>query len=134
MSFFADIHAALDTRLNSLAGGVAIAWENTEYTPVKDTPYLRPTLLMAPSTLMDLDTLQMNEGLYQIDLFYPVANGMGDLLNKMDAIYDHFKGALKLTSGSVDVHIKQISRLPGSEISDAWLMASLEINFKSYSN
>lgn len=134
MSFFQDTHAALDTRLAALSGGTAIAYENTSYVPVRGTPYLRPTLLMAPSLLMDLDDLQMNEGIYQIDLFYPLDDGMGTLLAKADQIYDHFKSTLKLTSNSVNVYIKQVSRLPNSENTDAWLMASIEINFKVYSN
>lgn len=134
MSFFVDIHAALDTRLDSLVGGVAIVWENTDYTPVKGTPYLRPTLLMSKSSLMDLDNLQMNTGIYQIDLFYPLSNGAGTLLTEMDAIYDHFKGDLTLVSNSVTVNIKQISRTVPAEIEEAWYMASLEIDFKCYNN
>jgi len=40
MSFFLDIHAALDARLNALTGSTPIAWENTGYKPVKGTAHL----------------------------------------------------------------------------------------------
>lgn len=136
MSFFLDIHTALDTRLSTLAGGVAIAWENIEYTPVKGTPYLRPTVIMSPSSLLGLglDDLQMNEGIYQIDLFYPVDKGAGDLLAKADAIYTHFKGDRTLVSNSVTTHIKEISRTVPIIIDEAWQRASVEIHFKCYNN
>lgn len=134
MSFFLEIHTALDTRLNTLTGGTPIAWENTAYVPIRGTAYLRPTLLMSPSSLMDLDTLQMNQGFYQVDLFYPLGDGAGVLLSKADDIYDHFKGALKLTSGSVNVYIKEISRTAPAEIDNAWYMASIEVHWKAYTN
>lgn len=134
MSFFTDIHTSLDTRLNALTGGTTIAWENTEHIPLKGTPYLRPTVLMAPSSLMDLQDLQMNEGIYQIDLFYPLDNGAGAMLTKADAIYDHFKAGLDLVSNGVTVHIKAISRANPAKREEGWFMTSVEIHFKTYSN
>lgn len=134
MSFFTDIHTALDTRLNLLSGGVVIAWENTEFTPVKDVPWLRPTLLMSPSSLMDLVDLQMNEGIYQIDLFYPTDNGVGTILTKADAIYDHFKADLDLVSNDVTVHIKEIGRAGPARREGGWLMVNVEVHFKCYTN
>lgn len=134
MSFFQDVHAALDTRLNALAGGTTIAWENTGHVPVKGTEYIRPTLLMAPSSLLDMDDLQMNVGIYQIDLFYPLGVGAGALLTKADAIYDHFKADLTLVSNGVTVYIKEISRTTSARREEAWFMASIEINFKCYNN
>lgn len=134
MSFFQDVQAALDTRLDALTGGTPIAWENVEYTPVRGTAYLRPTTLMAPSSLMDLIDLQMNEGIYQIDVIYPLGNGNGAALAKADAIYDHFKGDITLVSNGVTVNVKQISRRPQVIREDAWLMTSVEVNFKVYDN
>lgn len=133
MSFFKDIQAALDTRLSLLSGGTPVAWENVEYTPVKGTAYLRPTLLSTPSHLMDLNSLQNNEGIYQIDLFYPTNNGVGDLLTKADQIYDHFKTDLTLVSNSTTVHVKEISRATVSAREEAWFRASIELHYKCYS-
>lgn len=134
MSFFQDIHAALDTRLNALTGGTPIAWENTGYTPVKGTAFIRPTLLSAPSSLMDLDDLQLNIGIYQIDLFYPLGTGAGTMLAKADAIYDHFKADLTLVSNSVTVYIKEISRGSPALREESWFTTNIEISFKCYNN
>lgn len=132
MSYFKDIQIALDTRLAALTGGTPIAWESVTYTPVNGTAYIRPTLLLAPSSLLNLTDKQMQEGIYQIDLFYPSDGGMGDLLDKADAVYTHFKASTPLTSNSVDVHIKQIGRPAAARVEDGWLMSIIEVHFKTY--
>lgn len=133
MSYFRDVQAALDSKLSTIGDGLAIAWENTEYTPVLGTPWIRPTLLTASADLMDLDNLQMQEGIYQVDVFYPVDKGPGALLAKLDELYDLFKSTTTLQQGTTKVYIKQISRLnPSTE--DAWYMGGIEVNFKTYSN
>ncbi len=134
MSFFLDIHAALDARLDALTGSTPIAWENTGYKPVKGTAHLRPTLLMSPSSLMDLNTLQHNEGIYQIDILYPLQDGAGASLTKADEIYTHFKTDLTLVSNSVTVHVKNISRAQPSIRDEGWYMTSIEIHFKCYAS
>lgn len=134
MSFYKDVQIALDSRFDALSGSVDIAWENTEYKPVKDTPWMRPTVLFGESDLMDLEDLQLNIGVYQIDFYYPLENGPADLLTQMDAAFDHFKGDLSLTSNGVTVYIKQISRTQPAIREEAWYTASLEITFKCYEN
>ena len=76
-TIFADISSALDSRLNNLAGSSPIAWENTVFTPVKDTLYLRPTILPALTTQAALGTSGIDEyiGIYQIDIFAPSGKG-----------------------------------------------------------
>lgn len=134
MSFYKDIQIAFDKRLSLLTGGTPIAWENVAYKPINNTPYLRPILLMSPSALMTVQDLQLNQGIYQIDLIYPTEYGINAALTKLDAIYDHFKASTTLTSHSVTVYIKEISRSTITEIDKAWLRASIEISFKCYEN
>ena len=138
MSYYKKVQNALDTRLAALSGGTPIAWENVEYRPTAGTAYLRPTLLLGTATLFDLSSVSMQEntGIYQIDLFYPVGNGPGAILTKMDAIYDHFKGSTPLSSGGTSVYIKQISRIIPAirERQDSWYIGSIEIVFRVYDN
>jgi len=134
MSFFDNIRTALDTKLNSLTGGTPIAWENGSYPPIKGTAFIRPRLIPSPSLLADFNGLQDNRGIYQIDLFYPLSNGTGDMLTKMDQIYDHFKNDIRLVSEGVVVNINEITRTRAGEVDEAWFMASLEIHFICYNN
>jgi len=135
MSYFKNIQIALDSYLDTFVTTVSIAWENTTYTPTVGTPYLRPTLLIGPASLMQLgNDEQMNNGIYQIDAFYPLENGNKDILEMLDALYDHFKLDTTLTSGGTTVYIKEISRISPVEIMEAWCKASIEINFRCYNN
>lgn len=134
MSFLKNIHKAFDTKLNSLTGSVPIAWENSSYTPTKGTAFIRPILIHSPSFLADFDGLQDNRGIYQIDLFYPLENGKGDLLTKMDQIYDHFKIDARLVSEGVTVEIMEIGCSKAFKADEAWFMASLDIHFICYNN
>lgn len=130
---FRDMQIALDVRLASLAGGVAIAWENIEYQRVTGTPYLRPTLLNSESRLYCVtDSAQVNEGLYRIDAIYPAGRGHSALLTKLDMIYQHFKASLALTVGTTTLWLKAINILPRTIIDGAWFMGSLDINFINY--
>jgi hypothetical protein len=54
---FSDISAALDSQLNTLTGSSPIAWENTVYKPIKNTLYLRPTHLPAPTVQAGLGSI-----------------------------------------------------------------------------
>jgi len=134
MSFYKNIQIALDTCLNGAGTGLDIAWENTDYTPTLGTAYLRPTLLMAKSSLMDLDDLQLNQGIYQVDIFYPLDKGAGELLTTLDTIYSAFKTDTTLVSGTTTVYIKEISRTREAIRDEAYYSARLEISFKCYEN
>jgi hypothetical protein len=124
---------ALDIRLASLPGNVDIAWENIEYQAVTNVPHLRPTFFNVDGELICMsDGSQRNSGLYRVDAIYPVSQGPGALLTKLDAIYQHFKSSLVLTVGSTNVWIRAINVLSRTIIEGAWFMGSLDVNFVSY--
>ena len=129
------IQLALDSRLNALPGGLPVAWENVKYTPVLGRPWLRPTLINADSQLICLaDGNQNNPGIYRVDAFYPVGNGVGQILDKLDQIYTLFKEQQILISGDTKVSIRNISVLQRIVEETSWLMGSVNINFVSYDN
>ena len=44
-TFFNDIQAALDNRLNGLSGSYSIAWPNIPFEPQAGSTFLRPNFL-----------------------------------------------------------------------------------------
>lgn len=99
MSVFLDISAALDGRLNTLAGSHEVAWQNRRYAPTIGTLFLRPTLLPAETvgaTVSDSGTDEQT-GIYQVDVFAPADEGKNDAFAKADAIAEHFKPVTELT-------------------------------------
>jgi hypothetical protein len=132
MGTFANIHAALDTKLASLSGIPAVVWPNIRYMPAEGTTYLRPTLLPNNSDLATLTAYQLHRGIYQIDIFVALEKGPSAMLTLQDSIKAHFENGRRLTSGSDVIYIQAIS--PGQGRKDgAWYMGHVEINYICYS-
>lgn len=132
MSYFQNIQRALDTRLNAFPTGYEIAWENTNYSPTEGTGFIRPTTILAGSEFSDLARNQNVTGIYQIDIFAPRGNGLGDLLDTVDMLCDHFRAVNTLSFGTTSkVYIRTISHTTRS-YEDDWVMASVEVSFQCY--
>ena len=130
---FADISSALDSRLNTLTGQSPIAWENTAYIPVKDTLYLRPTILPASTIQAGLGTSGLDEyvGIYQIDIFAPAGKGRGEAEIKADAVADHFKRGTDLSKNGKTVRLGDVSRNSGIKDEDRFII-SISINYRAH--
>tara|TARA_B110000046_G_scaffold61020_1_gene68614 strand:+ start:642 stop:1058 length:417 start_codon:yes stop_codon:yes gene_type:complete len=130
---FADISSALDLRLNTLTGQSPIAWENTAYIPVKDTLYLRPTILPALTLQAGLGVNGIDEyiGIYQIDIFAPAGKGRGEAEIKADAVADHFKRGTDLSKNGKTVRLGNVSRNSGIRDEDRFII-SISINYMAH--
>jgi len=130
---FADISSALDLRLNTLTGQSPVAWENTAYIPVKDTLYLRPTILPALTLQAGLGVNGIDEyiGIYQIDIFAPAGKGRGEAEIKADAVADHFKRGTDLSKNGKTVRLGNVSRNSGIRDEDRFII-SLSINYMAH--
>ena len=130
---FADISSALDSRLNTLTGQTPIAWENTAYIPVKDTLFLRSTILPASTLQAALGTSGIDEyiGIYQIDVFAPAGTGRGDAETKADAVADHFKRGTDLSQNGKTIRLGNVSRNAGIRSEDRFII-SISINYMAH--
>lgn len=134
MSYYRDVQIAFDKALNSLAGGVDVAWEGVHFEPTVGEAWLRPTLLFSPSSNISLNGSQQNFGIYQIDFFYPIGKGNKQILEKMQEILDYFKSNQELTESSTTILISSVSR-EGAGLnvdSKLWNSGVISINFRSY--
>ncbi len=128
---FTSAQIALETRLASMSGAPAIAFENVNYTPVEGTTYLQPNNLIASGKIETLSNLQENKGIFQVDIYVPTEKGTKAANTLIDAIYNHFH-AQKLVSGSVSVEIMGI-RPKHMGLDGAWWKSFVEINYRYYS-
>lgn len=132
-TYFSDISAALDSRLNSFAGGDPIAWPNTEYTPISGTLFLRPTNLPTSSEQSGLGTsgIDTHRGIYQIDVVAMAGEGRGAAEAKADAVADHFSRGTDLLYNGLTVRLGDVSRNQGITIGDRFVIA-LSINYLAH--
>ena len=108
---FNDIQAALDARLNSLAGGYDIAWPNTVFEPEADQTFLSPSFLPAETTQASLGSNGKDNttGIYQIDVVYPAGSGRSTI---PDSVADHFKRGTVLSYNGINVRVRSVSISP----------------------
>jgi len=134
MSVFTDISIALDTRLGTLSSSPPVAWPNHEYKPVKDTLWIRPSLLPADTTAATIGattSTDLNIGIYQVDVFAPASDGKSKAMIQADLIADHFKRDTELTYNSRTVVIKNVSQSP-ARIDGGWFQVPVNIEYYTF--
>lgn len=126
-TFFNDMQAALDARLETLTGSYDIAWPNVPYEPVSGTTYLRPTFLPAETIQASMGDSgkDLTVGLYQVDVFSDAGSGRSSI---PDAIANHFKRGTNLTYNGITLRVQSVSILP-AVIDGSWQQTPVSISF-----
>jgi len=100
-----DIMVAFATALNTFAAtqNIQVAWENVNFTPPQDEPYLRGFLLPATTVAAGLGTSAYNKhsGVYQVDVIYPAGQGWGGCSSMAEKVRKNFKRGSSLKSGAI---------------------------------
>jgi len=102
-----DIQSALNKHLSLMTPTMAIAWENKEYVPILNTPYLKTWLMPGETTRVTLgpNGFEAYVGVFQIDCLYPIKQGWYPAKAKAGAICTQFKTGTLVTYNSVEVRI-----------------------------
>ena len=118
------IRAMLESRLNTLTPALATAWENAPYNPVVGTAYQRVYLLFAtPENPTMGDDFYREQGIFQINLFYPLQTGTATAATRAEAIKTLFKRGTSITSNGVTVQIEATpERSQGRRDGDRWAL------------
>lgn len=116
------VQTLFDTKLAELTDLPDVITENeiafinktSEDSPLT-TKYMRTSL--APTTTRDLSIgiggCDEFGGLFVVEIFTPVANGIKETNYWVDEIIDHFPKNVVLTDGTINVHIEQYTAAPG---------------------
>lgn len=110
------IASALETRLKAFpgkplqaSGAEAIAWENYNFTPETDRPYLSVFVLFAePDDKGSADTTYIQSGYMQIGLHYPTNKGPGPARLQAKALRRYFPKGLSLVAGGVTTIVERV--------------------------
>lgn len=128
-----DVQAALDARLDAMAGTHEIAWQNVEYSPTKDQLFLRPTLLPGSSEAATISTAGTDEyiGVYQVDVFAPAGDGKAFALQMADTIADQFKPVTELTYNGVTVRCMAVNITQAAR-EEGWHQMSVDVRYMAH--
>lgn len=133
MSVFANIQRLLDDRLKIVSGIPFISWPNAETRPGNAalTQYVRPSLILAGTSLYTLNDYERIPGIYQIDIYSQLNRGVAATYSVADGIKTHFEASRRLTVSNTIVLIQGIS-LGSCLREDSWYRGYVEVNFICY--
>jgi hypothetical protein len=98
------VRKALEKRLATLTPSVAIAYENTTFTPVSGVPYIRVNLLPnTPDNSIMGQATYFERGIFQVMACYPLNAGTANAGDKAQAIRNHFKRGVTMVESGVTV-------------------------------
>lgn len=106
-----SIRNALETRLKAISNGLPTQWENAAFSPPAAAPYQAVFVLPAdPENPTMGDSFYRARGIFQVNLYYPLAGGSGMALAKAESIKAWFPRGSSYVANGVTVTIE---RTPG---------------------
>ena len=100
----ATVRIALEKKLATLTPAVSIAYENTAFTPVAGTPYLKVNLLPnTPNNDTMGQAVYFERGIFQVTACYPLNAGTAAAGLKAQAIRNHFKRGVTMVESGITV-------------------------------
>lgn len=131
---YANIHTAVLSiwALNS-EFSLPTQYENTDYTPIKGTPWARLTIIPVDFRMATMGGIgsgaeDEHTGFLNIELFYPPDQGWGDALAKLDAIRAAHSPTIYGDVGNATIYITA-TRRTGGRVEDGWYRVGLEVEF-----
>jgi hypothetical protein len=115
-----EIQTALDTQLKTIVSLPTLQLENTRLDASSNlAAFVRSTLLPAQSTVISLGigAKKQMQGLYQVDVFYPLDSNTTAARTLADTIVDTFPIGQRLTIGTTTVIIEVSSVMTAYSIS-----------------
>lgn len=131
---FTNMEKAFQLVLDSIPNHPYIDWENDKvYRPVLNTRFWRPTNLPFRGELATMNMLQKHQGVYQIDVFAPAAQGIKAIMKDLDSIYTIYNNMISLYEDDTRIDILNIGR-GRLQREDAWCRGFIEIYYMCYSH
>lgn len=101
----AAVRQALETQLATITPALATAFENVSYTPVAGVPYQQVTLLPAQPANIEMGAGYTEQGIFQVNLFYPINGGPKDAQARAEAIRAAFPIGASFVAGGITTNI-----------------------------
>lgn len=128
----ASISAALATRLNTLAGGYSVQWENAPLNPPAGV-YLAEAFLPAATMAVGVASTSSDEyaGIYQVTVMSPKGGTKGPSRAACDAVLAHFPRGLRVSSGGITVAVLRASMGPALMDGDRYAVP-ISIDYRAF--
>jgi hypothetical protein len=123
---YTSLQQALDEHLKTVTGLPPLNEENTRAVPKTNVAWSRSTFLPAVPLIESLGASgkQRKQGLFQIDLYYPIGTGVADANEMADTVLSYFSSSADITS-SPRIYIDRSWREPGKTLDNFYYVSVL---------
>lgn len=119
----AAVREALEVALNAMSPSLATQWQNVDYTPVLGTPYQRAEVLFAEPDNREFGTGYFEQGIFRINLAYPLGAGPQAAEARAELIRTTFSRGASFTASGVTTTIQRTPEIsPGRAQEDRWIV------------
>lgn len=131
MSSVTAVRAALETALGSISPALATAYENALYVPVTGTPYQAVNLLCAQPNNIEIGPGYVEQGIFQVTLYYPKDAGPKDAQARVELIRTKFAVGASFAASGVTVNITATPEVAPARIEDDRYLVPIKIRFSA---
>ncbi len=125
-----DVAIALETGLNAISPSIDTAWENIDYDPVVGTPYQRVYFMPADPDNSEVGgDIYRQDGIFQVNLFYPLKTGPSESTARAQLIRTTFKRGSTFSKNGINANIDATPKIKHGRVDNGWWMVPVEINF-----
>jgi len=140
MSIYTDIRAALESHLDGTSSIPAIAWENVDYKPTTDTPFIRfqfmPTLRRTRS--IGSPVSQRYQGIVRLMIHYPENEGPGASQATADALVNRFEVTSDISYTNPDLETINVTidyaQQESSYTMEPWFVTPITVGWYIYAS
>lgn len=127
------IHNTLIDSFNSGSFGLDAQFPNEKYEPTTEKEWAKISFLSSPPVVGTIGGTgdDYMSGIMQIDLKYPLNEGIYDANQKADSIRTYYKMGKKFTYSGVTISIQSNQVSQRGEVS-GWYTVTCSINYTSY--
>lgn len=127
---YLKIRELLEQHLNSNAGGVAVAFENVPYSPVRGTPFQRASLIPAKTENPTVGAgFKRERGIFQVSLYYPLNAGAQPATARAEALLAAYARGTTFVDGTLRILIHESPFVSSSLIQEAWFMLPVSVPY-----
>ena len=124
------IRRALEKHLDTMPDLPAIAWENTNFMPSANEPYIEPILFFVePDDIGFRNSPFIQRGYLQLNLRYPTNEGTVTAQLKAEQLRDYFFRGLTLVEQDIPVNIERTPEITNGSIIDDRFVIRMFIRF-----
>lgn len=125
----AAIRSALETALAGMTPPLATAYENASFTPSAGVPYQAAYLLLAQPDNSEVGEAFTEQGIFQINLWFPKDAGPADAMARADLIRSTFAKGAAFVSGAATVTITATPEVAPARAEDDRFMVPVKVRF-----